>query len=55
MVAVVESPVSRRYCDCDIAAWRLGRPLQPWEVVYHIDVTVGMRMTTRITSGFYRD
>lgn len=27
--------MSRRYRA--IAAWRLGRPLEPWEVVHHID------------------
>ena len=27
--------MSRRYRD--LAAWRLGRPLQPWETVHHID------------------
>jgi hypothetical protein len=27
--------MSRRYRD--IAAWRLGRPLEPWEVVHHRD------------------
>ena len=27
--------MSRRYRD--IAAWRLGRPLKPWETVHHID------------------
>ena len=27
--------MSRRYRD--LAAWRLGRPLRPWETVHHID------------------
>ena len=27
--------MSRRYRD--LAAWRLGRPLKPWETVHHID------------------
>ncbi len=35
MVAALGSAVSRRYRD--IAAWRLGRPLEAWEVVHHID------------------
>lgn len=27
--------MSRRYRD--LAAWRLGQPLVPWETVHHID------------------
>ena len=28
-----EAEMSRRYRD--LAAWRLGRPLEPWETVHH--------------------